>query len=142
MRRWGASKSRRSAAASVESLAKFQIGGTPNVQPLFIPPRTRAELATPAPRGQRHEQMKKIVLPLLANGLTPTAVFVQLREMYELDVSDGEICDLITWAASHNPQPCRCNWKSGRDHAQNLQRLVPERVTAKQAVANTQKWLG
>jgi hypothetical protein len=41
----------------------------------FIPPRTRAELVSPAPHGQRHEQMKKIVLPLLGAGLTPEAVF-------------------------------------------------------------------
>ena len=61
----------------------------------FIPPRTRAELSSPAPPGQRHEQMMKIILPLLGAGLTPEAVFVQLRGMYEPDVSDREIRDLI-----------------------------------------------
>src|SRR6266699_4410725 len=106
MRRWSASKSKRSAAMGVESLAKFQMGGTPNVQPLSIPPRTRAELQTPAPPGCRHEQMKKLVLPLLGLGLTEEAVFVQLRAMYDQDVSDREIRDLITWAASKNPRPC------------------------------------
>ena len=52
----------------------------------FIPPRTRIELSCPAPRGQRHEQMLKLVLPLLGAGLTPEAVFVQSRTMYEPDV--------------------------------------------------------
>ena len=49
----------------------------------FIPPRTRAELASPASQGHRHEQMKRLVLPLLGAGLTPQAVFIQLRETYE-----------------------------------------------------------
>ena len=43
----------------------------------FIPQRTRAELSSPAPPGQRHEQMAKVVLPLLGAGLEPQAVFVQ-----------------------------------------------------------------
>ena len=76
--------------------------------PMSIPPRTRAELASPAPRGHRHEQMKKLVLPLLAAGLTPDAVFVQLRGTYEPDVSDREIHDLIQWAVSKNPRPFGC----------------------------------
>ena len=50
--------------------------------------------------------MLKLVLPLLGAGLTPEAVFVQLRGMYEPDVSDREIRDIITWAALKNPQPC------------------------------------
>jgi hypothetical protein len=61
----------------------------------FIPRRTRAELAAPAPPGQRHQQMKDIILPLLGSGLTPEAVFTQLRSMYDSDVSDKEIRDLI-----------------------------------------------
>lgn len=47
----------------------------------FIPPRTRAELSSPAIPGGRHEQMKKLVLPLLGAGLTADAVFVQLRSI-------------------------------------------------------------
>src|SRR5262249_18067325 len=74
--------------------------------PLFIPPRTRAEIASPAPHGQRHDQMRKVVLPLLGAGLTPEAVFVQLRGMYEADVSDREIRDIVRWAVLKNPQPC------------------------------------
>ena len=62
--------------------------------------RLTALACSPAPRGHRHEQMKKLVLPLLAAGLTPDAVFVQLRGTYEPDVSDREIHDLITWAVS------------------------------------------
>src|SRR6516165_1523848 len=76
-----------------------------------IPPRTRIELASPAPRGQRHEQMKNVVLPLLGAGLMPDAVFTQLRGMYEADVSDGEIRNIIAWALSKNPQPCGCRSK-------------------------------
>jgi hypothetical protein len=72
----------------------------------FIPPRTRAKLRSPAPQGHRHEQIKNLVLPLLGAGLTAEAVFVQMREMYDQDVSDREIRDLIAWGASKSPTPC------------------------------------
>ncbi len=109
----------------------------------FIPPRTRAELASPAPRGQRHDQMKNVVLPLLASGLSAEAVFVQLRGMYGSDVSDREIQDLIAWAISKNPQQCGHNWNPGDYDGRRFRRpMMPERVTADQAIANAQKWLG
>ena len=112
-------------------------------QPLMIPPRTRIELAFPAPRGQRHGQMKNVVLPLLGAGLLPDAVFAQLRGMYEPDVSDREIQNLIAWAISKNPQPCSHTWKSGNFDAQNLPELTtPPRVTAEQATTNANEWLG
>ena len=109
----------------------------------FIPSQTRAEIASPAPAGQRHEQMKKVVLPLLGAGLTPDATFVQLREMYAPDVSDREIRDIITWAASKNPQPCGYARKYGNFTALNSPRLPTlQRVTAEQAIGNVEKWLG
>jgi hypothetical protein len=108
----------------------------------FIPPRTRAELSSPAPRGQRHEQMLKLVLPLLGAGLTPEAVFVQLRGTYEPDVSDREIRDLITWAVLKNPQPCGYARKTDNFNAPSSPRLLTlQRVTAEHAIANTKKWL-
>src|SRR5450432_4512263 len=106
----------------------------------FIPARTRAELQSPAPVGQRHEQMKKAVLPLLGGGLAPEAVFVQLRGMYGPDVSDREIHDLIEWAASKNPQPCGNGYERKATFSQVS--LKPRRVTAEQATAATEKWLG
>jgi len=108
----------------------------------FIPPRTQAELASPAPIGQRHEQMKKIAVSLIGNGFTPDPVFVQLRSMYEPDVSDREIRDLIEWAIAKNPQPCG-NGSSRNDNVAALQvPEKPERVTAEQVRANVEKWLG
>jgi hypothetical protein len=109
----------------------------------YIPSRTRAEIASPAPRGQRHEQMKKVVLPLLGAGLTPEAVFVQLRTMYEPDVSDREIRDIITWAALKNPQPCGYARKTANFNAPNSPRLVTlQHATAEQAIGNAENWLG
>jgi hypothetical protein len=109
----------------------------------FIPPRTRAEIASPAPLGQRHEQMKKVILPLLGAGLTPQAVFVQLRSMYEADVSDREIRDIIAWAASKNPHSCSYARKIGNLNAPNSPRLpILQRITAEQAIGNAEKWLG
>lgn len=51
---------------------------------IFIPPKTRAELANPAPAGSRHEQAKRLSFSLIGQGLTPSAVFEQLRAMYVL----------------------------------------------------------
>ena len=108
-----------------------------------IPARTRAELVSPAPRGQRHEQMKMVVLPLLGSGLTPDAVFVQLRGMYQPDVTDREIHDLIAWAVSKNPQPCGYGRKVRPFNVTSLQAPPKrERVTTGQAIANAKRWLG
>ena len=109
----------------------------------FIPPRTRAELSSPALRGQRHEQMKKIVVPLIGNGLTPEAVFAQLRSMYQSDVSNREINDLIVWVYSKNPQPSGYEYKARASNAQpSCAPIKVERVTGEEARANVKKWLG
>jgi hypothetical protein len=109
----------------------------------FIPPRTRAELSLPAPRGQRHEQMKTVVLPLLGAGLVPEAVFAQLRSRYESDVTDREIRNLIEWAITKNPRPSGFRLKARNYGATNFYRVTkPERVTAEHAIANAEKWLG
>src|SRR5215470_17322495 len=109
----------------------------------FIPPRTRKELASPAPPGHRHEQIKNVVLPLLGSGLSVEAIFVQLRGMYAPDVPDREIHNLIEWAASKNPVPCGHRWNAGNCGIQSLSREIrPERVTTDQAIANAEKWLG
>jgi len=86
--------------------------------------------------------MKKVVLPLLANGLSTKAVFVQLRGMYASDVGDREIRDLISWAAAKNPQPSGYHWRTQTSGMRSLQReIMAERVTTDQAIANTEKWL-
>ena len=108
----------------------------------FIPPRTRAEIASPAPQGHRHEQMKKVSLPLLAAGLAPEAVFAQLRSMYEEDVTDREIRSVITWFALKNPT-CGYPRKKGNVDVRNSPRLAtPQQVTTEKAIANAESWLG
>jgi hypothetical protein len=110
---------------------------------IFIPQRTRTELASPAPRGQRHQQMMTVVLPLLGAGLTADAVFVQLRGMYGPDVSDREIRDLIAWAVEKKTRPYGYSRKVRTRNVHRLQAPPKlERVTAEQAIANAQKWLG
>jgi hypothetical protein len=81
--------------------------------------------------------MVDVVLPLLGAGLTAEAVFTQLRSMYDSDVSDKEITDVIDWATSKNPRPV------GAYNTRPLQiPSKPEPVTAEQATANVEKWLG
>jgi hypothetical protein len=112
----------------------------------FIPPRTRAELSSPAPPGGRHEQMLKLVLPLLGAGLTGEAVFAQLRAMYDGSVSDREIRSLIEWAIAKNPRPCGYNPNPAQRNARVPHAVrpanLPERVSAELAVANAEAWLG
>ena len=106
----------------------------------FIPPHTQAELQTPAPEGYRHDQIKNLALQLLGAGLREEAVFAQLRPMYDQGVSDSEIRDLITWAASKNPKPCGYAGQVQRYDARPLPR--PGRVSSEVATANAEKWLG
>ena len=59
------------------------------------------------------------------------------------DVSDHEIHDLIAWAVSKNPQPCGNNWKPRDCDVRSFRRaILPERVTAEQAIVNAENWLG
>jgi hypothetical protein len=110
------------------------------MQPPFIRPRTRAELQSPAPPGHRHEQIKNLVLSLLGAGMREEAVFVQLRPMYDQDVSDREICDLITWAAAKNLKQWGYADQAQSKDARPLPR--PKRVSSEVAIANVEKWLG
>jgi hypothetical protein len=104
---------------------------------LFIPPRTRDEIRSPAPVGQRHEQAKRIAISLKGQGLNPEAIFAQLRGMYEDDFSDDEIAGLITWVTGKNPQPCR---KKSIFNFRNSNKDRP-RFTKEQAIANAKKFL-
>ena len=103
-----------------------------------IPPRTRTELQSPAPPGHRHEQIKKLVLPLLGAGLTPEDVYLLLRPRYDDDVSDREIRDLVEWAASKNPRPCDYSYQA-RSHDAPVPKLT--RVSSDVAITNAEKWL-
>jgi len=86
--------------------------------------------------------MRKLALPLLGAGLIPDALFVQLRAMYDSDVSDHEIHDLIAWAAAKNPQPCGYGRRDRNLPTQSFRQLVTsQRITAKQATANARNWL-
>jgi hypothetical protein len=110
------------------------------MQSPLIPPRTLAELAFPAPVGSRHEQMKKTVLPLLWAGLPPEAVFGLYRGLYDKDVSDREIHDLITWAASKNPRSCDYGYQARSHDPLPLPKLT--RPSSDAGIASAEKWLG
>jgi hypothetical protein len=84
--------------------------------------------------------MKRVALPLVKSGLVQEAVFAQLRSMYESDVNDREIEDLIKWAVSKNPQTCERD-EAPTDFARPLH-AKPARITAAQAMLNAEKWLG
>jgi hypothetical protein len=81
---------------------------------LYIPVRTRYRLSNPAPVGSRHHQIGKIVCSLLGQGLSPDAVFAQLRHMYPATVPDKEISDYVRWAVGKNFVPYTPGIRSGR----------------------------
>jgi hypothetical protein len=113
------------------------------VEAPFIPRRTRAEIQNPAPPGQRHRQAIRIALSLIGQGLSPEAVFMELRGKYPEDVLDHEIHGVIDWVLSKNPQPCAYGASIRNRGAQKLfSPTSPLRTTPAEAVANAQQWLG
>lgn len=71
-----------------------------------VPAATRYELVHPSANGGRHAQAVKIAVSLISNGITPSAVFAQLRSMYGADVPDKEIADIVRWASRKTFEPC------------------------------------
>ena len=71
----------------------------------FIPPATAAKLNGEHVKGTRHKAAMDVAIPLLGNGLSPTAVFQTLRDKFPADVSDKELNDVVSWAASRQPTP-------------------------------------
>ena len=55
---------------------------------VVIPNKTLRELSMPAGSGCRHEQIKRVVIPMIGNGLAPDRVFDILRPLYDPDVTN------------------------------------------------------
>ena len=72
-----------------------------------IPPSTAQSLLNPAPPGERHNQMVRLALQLVRCGLVSDAIEIQFRDMYDYDVSDEEISDVVSWAEENANQPRR-----------------------------------
>ena len=77
----------------------------------YIPRATQAELNNPAPEGDRHHQAVKIACSLAGNGHNAGQIFEDLRKTYPADLSDDELKDIATWAASQNFQPSHVRTK-------------------------------
>jgi hypothetical protein len=89
-----------------------------------------AELANPASSGARHSQMRSLVLSLLEIGLSGSAIFTQFRGMYDKDVPNAEIEEIIKWGLArrgHSPR--------------QTQRQRPSALTAEQAFEKATDWL-
>ena len=108
----------------------------------YIPRRTRNEIQEPAPVGQRHEQARRIALSLIGQGITPEAVFAQLRGMYEADFSDREIENIIRWSISRDPQPCGPAFTTNGSKPPHFERKAsPSKITKEEAYRNAQRFL-
>jgi hypothetical protein len=109
----------------------------------YIPLRTRNEIQEPAPIGQRHEQARRIALSLIGQGITPEAVFAQLRGMYEAaDFPDREIENIIRWSISRDPQPCGPAYTVNGSKPQRFERKTsPPKITKEEAYQNAQRFL-
>jgi hypothetical protein len=102
-----------------------------------IPPRTRAELLSPAAPGGRHEQARRIIFSLVAQGLCGDAIFAQVRVMYGPDFKDAEIWSLIKGAQRKNPAPSNYG---NRYHNSPAPR-PSQPVTAESAAAAAKRYL-
>lgn len=76
----------------------------PNDTP-FIPPKTAELLSEVQTPGNRHDAALKIAMSLIGNGLTPDAVFAQLRAKFDPEKTDKELRGIIAFAVSKNPTP-------------------------------------
>lgn len=64
-----------------------------------IPPKTAEKLATPFPKGTRHQAKIDIALPLLGSGLPPSAVVTTLKDKFP-EASEKEINDVVHWCSN------------------------------------------
>jgi hypothetical protein len=63
----------------------------------------RRELDNPAPVGQRHAQILRLVPILRASGFSDSEIFFRLRANYDPDFPDSEISAVIEWAKRKIP---------------------------------------
>jgi hypothetical protein len=101
-----------------------------------IPQRTRMDLACPATPGNRHNQMIRVAVSLIANGLSSQTVFAELRGKYDHSVLDAEIRGVIKWACGKNLRP---SWYDPRFYNPATQTSAP--VTVASATANAERFL-
>lgn len=98
----------------------------------YIPRRTQHEISSPAPQGDRHNQMVRVAVSLTGQGLSPEAVFAQLRSMHSSeDFDDFSIQRIVRWAAGKGFQPCTAGYfPSQRPLATSLLKVTPENALA------------
>lgn len=82
------------------------MNGTP-----YIPAKTLENLASEHPEGTRHHAKILIAMPMLGNGLPPSAVVETLRIKFPV-ASLTEIQGVVRWCHEKNPQPSG-NGKNG-----------------------------
>lgn len=104
----------------------------------FIPPKTADKMNGEHPKGTRHQAAIEIAIPLIGNGLSPSAVFSELRARFDADVTDKELEDIVVWAERANPTPSgfgerRFNGNGGSFRRQSSTPKPPERTPLEQA---------
>jgi hypothetical protein len=102
-----------------------------------IPPRTRMELANPAAQGSRHEQARRVIFSLVAQGFSGDAVFAQVRGIYAADFLDAEIWSLIRGAERKAPK--HCGYAARPYHNSPSLRRAP--ITVASATAAVERFL-
>ena len=102
----------------------------PTVSESKVAQSVAAELTHPAGSGARHRQMRSVVLSLLEIGLSARAIFVQFRGMYDADLKDQEIEDIIEWGVKRNDKI------PSKVQSQKAPVLTPE-----EAIAKATTWL-
>ncbi len=102
----------------------------------FIPPATAQKLAENHPPGTRHKAKLDIAIPLIGNGMPPTAVYVVLKDKFP-DASEKEIESVVHYAQGINPTPSTS--ATFRPHPRL--RSQPQEVVKRTPLEHAQWWL-
>lgn len=107
-----------------------------------IPPATAEKLITEFPKGTRHKAKIDIAVPLIGNGMSPSAVFAELRSKFP-EASDSEIDSVIKWVVKANPTPTGYNQNGNGTYprpAYNGYRREPEPEKPKKPPKELADW--
>lgn len=107
---------------------------------MTLPRKTIENLHRSYGPGERHHALLALSIQLLGNGITPDAVFAQLRATFDAEKTDKEIRDVISWAMDKNPTPSD-NQRQGiappslrRQQSKPPEKRLPPREAARQII--------
>src|SRR6267142_5795801 len=93
----------------------------------YVPPATADKLSGSFPLGTRHKAKIDIAVSLIGNGMSPQAVFAELRTKFP-EAKDKEIESVVEWVEKQNPSPSgfKNNGNGGSNRFRPYRSYTPE----------------